>query len=88
MDERVRVWLEERRTGVPPTLASLIANAVGADEGPIEDVVRRAADRLITQAIVESTSGDAGRLLAADALITYACEAMSERDPGGLARLS
>ena len=61
------------------------------DRGDDTDIVagvRQAADRLIADATRHASAGNAGHLLAADALITYACEAVSELDPIGLSRLS
>jgi len=52
---------------------------------PVSSALRAAADALLA----EANDGDSGRetaltLLAADALVTYACEAAAEADPHSL----
>jgi hypothetical protein len=70
--------------GVPPSLARRIEAAVAA-HGPD---LRRAADALLA----EAKHGGPGRdtaltLLAADALVTYACEKVAEEAPDRLSSL-
>ncbi len=70
--------------GVPPSLVRRIDAAV-AEHGPD---LRRAADALLA----EAKHGGAGRdtaltLLAADALVTYACEMVAEEAPDRLSSL-
>ncbi len=54
----------------------------------LHDELRRAGERLLAETIAMPPShGTAVALLAADALMTFACEALAEVDPDGLARL-
>jgi len=66
-----------------------MASAVNAapQVGEPDVVLRAAADALLAEA-TRCECRDAQALLAADALITYACEAMAERNVRGLAGLS
>jgi hypothetical protein len=83
-------WLGPRLDGVPDTLVqqlkSVLVNSPSG-QSPAE-TLRVAADGLIGRAVDHSSDGDATELLAADALITYVCEAVSEIDPGRLMDLS
>ena len=55
---------------------------------PIPATLRLAATRLLDRAKQAPPAVDTAlMLLAADALITYSCEATAEADPGGLSEL-
>jgi hypothetical protein len=52
----------------------------------LHERLRQLGDGLLAQAKSEPASRDTAlTLLAADALMTFACEALAEVDPGGLA---
>jgi hypothetical protein len=58
------------------------------DVVPFHHILRRAAESLLCDVVSSSSRrGAAIKLLAADAMITYACEAMAEQDPESLATL-
>ncbi len=57
-------------------------------DGSRHGVLRRAAEMLVADVRDGPASDDAVTLLAADALITYLCEAVSEHDPASLADLT
>ncbi|PYP77336.1 MAG: hypothetical protein DMD35_15470 [Gemmatimonadetes bacterium] len=84
-------WLDARRPLPPTTLRARIDAALGADlRADVEDpgeVLLSAAERLVRSLLdADATSrGAALDLLAADALVTYAFEAASER-PAELSR--
>jgi uncharacterized membrane protein len=68
--------------------------AAGAEVGPpvsrrsLPDALREAGDRLLAVARAGPASRDTAlTLLAADALMTFACEAMAEQQPGALGTL-
>lgn len=59
---------------------------VSVAPGTLHDQLKAAGDRLLAEARSGSAARDTAlTLLAADALMTLACEAMAERDPNGLA---
>jgi hypothetical protein len=63
-----------------------------ARQGTTEADVPAALEALAGQLLAEAKAGPQNRgtaltLLAADTLITFACEAVAERDPGALADL-
>lgn len=78
-------WLDARRPAPPPALRARIDTALGS--GLHEDAVDpaesflSAAERLVRALLDENATsrGSALDLLAADALVTYAFEALSER---------
>ena len=86
-------WLKPRLDAVPPSLSRRIEEAVKAhlevhDAAPPAEVLRTLAEALLA----EATRGATGRetaltLLAADALVTFACEATAELAPEKLAEL-
>jgi hypothetical protein len=60
----------------------------GGEDGPLHDELRQLAERLLEEAKHGPQNRDTAlTLLAADTLITYACEAVAGRDPGALADL-
>lgn len=77
-------WLDARRPAPPPSLRAAIQRAIRRSDpgaGPLH--MRLAATGLETLrrvAALPSTREHAEELLAADALITYACEAAVEAD--------
>ena len=88
-------WLEPRLTGAPSTLRERILAAVDADgDSPfplprslLSDHLRDLAEQILEDVKNAGDSAVALDLLAADALITFACEALAESDPGGLAEI-
>lgn len=90
MSESVHTWLAARADGVPEALQTAIRDAVAlheAETSDLSEVLRTAAHRVLAT-VVDGGHDDALALLTADALMTYVCEVVSERDPAGLARLS
>src|SRR5207247_11074591 len=82
-------WLEPPLRDAPPSLRRRVEQALRAQAPkagtPVSSALRAAADALLA----EANDGDSGRetaltLLAADALVTYACEAAAEADPHSL----
>ena len=59
-----------------------------APRSPLPDQLWQLAERLLESVKNAGNDAVAIDLLAADALITYACEALSERDPDGLADIA
>lgn len=83
MTDLVR-WLDARRPASPPSLRQAIIDALGVSDpgtGPVADrLAAVGVDALASVAAEPSTRSGAVRLLAADALITYACEAAVEEE--------
>ena len=76
--------LRERILGVVTSAAS--AGSGGRSADVLHERLRRLGDGLLAQAKSAPASQDTAlMLLAADALMTFACEAMAEVDPDGLA---
>lgn len=78
-------WLDARRPAPPPALRARIDSALGSQlnedaPDPAESFLA-AAERLVRVLLDENSTsrGSALDLLAADALVTYAFEAQSER---------
>lgn len=90
----VTEWLDRRRPAPPEALRRRIDDAVGSAAEPAGDtravpghaavLAAAALDRL--DRVIEAPSGRAAALdlLAADALLTYACEAAAEAGPASL----
>jgi hypothetical protein len=84
-------WLDARRPIPPAALRARIDAALGADlhadVDEIAETLLAAGERLVRSLLDEEATsrGSAIDLLAADALVTYAFEAASER-PGDLSR--
>lgn len=84
-------WLDLRRPVPPPALRARLDAALGADlhadSADLSETLLAAGERLVRDLLaVDATSRDSALdLLAADALVTYAFEAASER-PVDLAR--
>lgn len=92
MNELAR-WLDERTPAMPSELRAALDAAVEAagpsDADPLPD--RLAGAGLATLARVARATAQrstAMELLAADALLTYACEAAAEAGPEALERLT
>ena len=77
-------WLEARRPSAPADLAERVTRSAReqpADVDRISALVREACDRLdAARARPGRVRESAFELLAADALVTYACEAALETD--------
>lgn len=91
MSDNARAWLAMRAGAVPPVLEARMESAI--DEALDEDTVPRAlADAARVCMRDALTAGDergaALHLLAADALITYACEAAAAGEGVVLAELA
>jgi len=75
--------LRERILGVVTSAAS--AGSGGCSADALHERLRQLGDGLLAQAKSEPASRDTAlTLLAADALMTFACEALAEVDPSGL----
>ena len=88
----LRGWLTARLREAPPSLGRRIEQALDryplAPDRPIADSLRALADSVLSEATAGGAARDAAlTLLAADALVTYACEATAETDPERLAEL-
>ena len=78
-------WVRQRFPGAPAELVEAMAEAARAHPGPVPEALARAAMDLYAR--VSNGAGDRGDalpLLAADALLTHAFEALAE---SGLASL-
>lgn len=87
-------WLDLRMVDVPVSLRERIiaalrnGRAVRLPSGQIAETFRLAGEGLMLESrTAPSTYDTAMTLLAADALITYACEALAEQEPEKLAEL-
>ncbi len=79
----MRTWLEPRLGAAPPELAAAIRDclerAAPAPERAVPDALARAAEETLARVAAEPQTREAAvRLLAADALLTYAFEAAAE----------
>jgi hypothetical protein len=91
MHEHARSWLADRAADVPPSLQARLVTAVGdvvaAPSAPVWDVLATAAFACLDEAAGRCDDRDAAlELLAADALITGACEAAAA-EPAALRAL-
>ena len=87
-------WLDARLTEVPESLRTRIMDAVkGGLSGSrtakqLPESLRRIGEALMREAeSAPPTRDTAMTLLAADALMTFACEAVAEQDPEHLSEL-
>ena len=80
-------WLDGKAEGVPPSLQARIRAAVAEVPQcePLSSAFWEAAHRIL--ATLGQSDDDPHAVLAADALITYACEARSLEDPTALVDL-
>ena len=78
-------WLDARQPAPPPALRARIDSALGSqlheDARDVAETFLAAAERLVRALLDEKATsrGSALDLLAADALVTYAFEALSEQ---------
>lgn len=87
-----RRWVRERRPGAPPSLAAAV-DRVLAWRPPTGETLPEELAAAALSALSRVVGGPAGRasastLLAADALLTYACEAAAEEGTAALERLA
>jgi hypothetical protein len=69
-------------------LAAVQDGTSGTDEVDVPPALEAVAEQLLAEAKAGPQNRDTAlTLLAADTLITFACEAIAERDPGALADL-
>jgi uncharacterized membrane protein len=86
-------WLDERRPVPPPALRARIdaalADSLGADERGAYEACLRAGEQVVESLLRDNATSreSAIDLLAADALVTYAFEAASDR-PAELSSLA
>ena len=85
-------WLEPKMTDVPESLRAVMVDAVkggraeGRKGGNVSEQLQCAGEELMLEAKSALPNGDSAMtLLAADALITYAQEALAELEPERLA---
>jgi hypothetical protein len=76
--DRVEAWLRERRPPAPEPVIGAVRSALASvGSGRIADVAHEAARARLVEALARPGRDREGAfaLLAADALVTYACEA-------------
>ncbi len=85
-------WLQPRIVALPPELAAAVSAAVArvaSREGPVPDTLAETAlDELDAVVARRQDRAAALRLLAADALLTYAFEASVDPELGGTTALA
>lgn len=91
MSDRARAWLAMRAGAVPPELESRMESAI--DDVPGDDTIHGAladAARICLRDALAAGDDRAAalHLLAADALLTYACEAAADPDASALTQLA
>lgn len=82
----IRAWLDGRRPEAPAELRTAIEDAVGgASSGSMQDVLDLGTQGSLASALARPgrVRESAFHLLAADALLTYACEAALESEEPG-----
>jgi len=91
---KLEEWLAPKLSDVPDSLRRRILDAVSGGQrgsptgGQFAEQLRRVGEELMVEAKSAPPARDtAMTLLAADALITFACEAVAETDPAMLAEL-
>ena len=79
-------WLAARRPAAPPTLVEPMTRWLTDSSASLADHLALAGRTLLDRVLARPDGGRelALDLLAADALVTYACEAQAELDAGGL----
>jgi hypothetical protein len=85
-----RSWLDARANGAPDRLRERMNQALtGSNEATIADELAAAAESCLRAALKNpSQRASALDLLAADALLTHACEAAAEQGGDALARFA
>lgn len=85
-------WLDARRPQAPASLRAAIDRALARtppEDGPLEERLARAALAALRGVVREDGGRESAEaLLAADALLTYACEAAAERGHEALGSLT
>lgn len=77
-------WLEERLPAVPPILRSWLHRTEGPAEGVVGPLLARGRAALHDAVVRPGRNREAAfHLLAADAYLTWACEAAAEEDDPG-----
>ena len=86
----VVTWLAGRRPAAPPTLIEPMTRGLTDSPSSLPDHLAEAGRALLDRVLARPGGGRelALELLAADALVTYACEAQAELDAGGLVRVA
>ncbi len=81
-----QTWLSERFRGIPDALRARLLHVLTHNDHDGEPAVvfARLARVTIGELRGDASREDALTLLAADALMTYACEAAAEADPASL----
>ncbi len=81
-----QTWLSERFRGIPDALRTRLLHVLTHNDhdGEPPVVFARLARVTIGELRGDASREDALTLLAADALMTYACEAAAEADPASL----
>ena len=82
-----QTWLSERFRGIPDALRTRLQQVLTHNhhDGEPAEVFARLARATIGELRGDGSREDALTLLAADALMTYACEATAEGEPERLA---
>jgi hypothetical protein len=92
LSAHARAWLAMRAGSVPPELEALMESAVDdviGDETPVPHALAEAARMCLRRAMRNCDERAAALpLLAADALMTYACEAAAATDSAALEDLA
>ncbi|HEX6132977.1 MAG TPA: hypothetical protein VFZ24_03275 [Longimicrobiales bacterium] len=91
MSERGRAWLSARAGAVPPSLEARMETAIDRvlEYDTIHEMLADAARICLREALADPDSRAAAlSLLAADALVTYACEAAAQGDGAALRELA
>jgi hypothetical protein len=89
----VRRWLEPRLRDIPASLRDRIVQAFEAHASPDASSPAHSLRTVANALLEEAKQGHGGgrdvalTLLAADALVTYACEVTAETDPDQLGEL-
>lgn len=84
-------WLDGRKEPAPPSVRSVVDELLADTDpaAPLPDQLAAAALRGLKDVVdAPSDRASARTLLAADALLTYACEAAAETGPDALDRLT
>ncbi len=83
--------MQPRLADVPEVLRSRIERAIAQhhdfESSEVSEALRRIGERILAEALADLDRGGAITLLAADALVTYYCEAVAERAPLRLGQL-
>ena len=83
MDPAIPDWLQDRLADAPPTIASDINAMLSSRPDDAWSLAEQALDALVAETGAPTGSESATRLLAADALLTYAFEAAASPELGG-----